>query len=141
VWGLIAERIFAMYIQYVGFDGTAASRVYGFHVINAAREAREFTVEIHTTAFGPSRLGFQDGPGICFTRLQKGLEEESHGNLAEGHLNISDQDVHVYLESHRSVRDAKKRKRQGLATNASFDRQRAGAPSGPGGQLQSGYGF
>jgi len=93
-----------MYIQYGGFNGTAGSRVYSFHVMDAAREPREFTVEIHSEAFGPSQLRFQEGPDICFARLKKGLQEETQDAHAERHLNISEQDVQAYLESHRPVK-------------------------------------
>jgi hypothetical protein len=93
-----------MYIQYIGFNGTAASRVYGFHVIDGARDSREFTVEIHAEAFGPFGLRFQEGPDICFARLKQGLLEETQDARTEGHLNISEQDVRMYLESHRSVK-------------------------------------
>ena len=109
-----------MYIQYVGFDGTAASRVYGFHVIDAPREPREFTVEIHAEAFGPSRLSFQDGPDICFTRLRQGLLEETQDVRAQGHLNITEQDVRMYLETHRSVKMRGRGRGESPATNASF---------------------
>jgi len=111
-----------MYIQYVGFDGTAGSRLYGFHVVDAAHEPREFTVEIHAQAFGPSQLRFQEGPDICFARLKRGLLEETRDALAEGHMQISEQDVRVYLEAHRSVKEPGRGKRERLATepNASL---------------------
>ena len=110
-----------MYIQYVGFNGTAASRVYGFDVIDVAREPREFTVEIHAEAFGPSRLRFQDGPDICFARLKQRLLEETPDVRAEGHLNISDEDVRMYLETHRSVKlPGRGRGERAAEPNASF---------------------
>jgi len=93
-----------MYIQYVGFNGTAGSRIYDFHVIDVAHEPREFAVEIQSAAFGPSRLRFQEGPDICFARLKQGLQEETQGAGAEGHLDISEQDVRVYLEAHRPAK-------------------------------------
>jgi hypothetical protein len=90
-----------MYIQYVGFTGTAASRIYDFHVIEHAHEPRQFAVEIQSAAFGPSRLRFQDGPDICFARLKRSLQHEAEGVAIEDHLDISEQDVRVYLEAHR----------------------------------------
>src|SRR5579863_981819 len=105
-----------MYIQYVGFNGTADSRVYGFHVIHAPHEPREFTVEIQSGVFGSSQLRFQDGPDICFARLKQGLLEETQDARTESHLNISEQDVRMYVETRRSVKVCGKRRRQGLAT-------------------------
>jgi hypothetical protein len=101
-----------MYIQYVGFNGTAASRVYGFHVIDAPHQPREFSVEIQSEVFGSSKLRLQDGPHICFARLKQGLLEETQGARAQGHLNISDQDVRMYLETHRPATAPGKRKRR-----------------------------
>jgi hypothetical protein len=103
-----------MYIQYVGFNGRAGSRAYDFHVIEAAREPRNFTVEIHSEAFGPSQLRFQDGPDICLARLKKELHEETKEARAEGHLNINEQDVRVYLENHRPLKVLGKRRRESL---------------------------
>ena len=103
-----------MYIQYVGFNGRAGSRAYDFNVIEAAREPRNFTVEIQSEAFGPSHLRFQDGPDICFARLKKGLQEETQEARAEGHLNINEHDVRVYLETHRPVKSLGKRRRESL---------------------------
>lgn len=121
-----------MYIQYVGFDGTAGSRLYGFHLIDAPREPREFTVKIHAEAFAPSGLRFQDGPDICFMRLKKGLLEESQGVRAEAHLNITEQDVRAYLEAHRSAKKPGRGRGQSLAVpNASLDRYGPNAPEGP----------
>lgn len=109
-----------MYIQYVGFDGTAASRVYGFHVIDAPHEPRDFTVEIHAGAFGASRLSFQDGPDICFARLKQGLLEETQDARADGHLSISDQDVRMYLETHRFVKARGRGRRESPTSNTSW---------------------
>jgi len=64
---------FEMYIQYVGFDSAASSRIYAFHVIDAPHEARDFTVNVQFEAFRPDCLKLQDGPGICFARLAKEL--------------------------------------------------------------------
>jgi len=93
-----------MYIQYVGFNGTADSRVYGFHVIDAPHQPREFSVGIQSEVFGSSKLRFQDGPDICFARLKQELLEETQDARVEGHLNISDEDVRMYLETHTSVK-------------------------------------
>ena len=92
-----------MYIQYVGFGGTASSRVYNFHVIDTPHESREFAVEVQSEAFQPLQLRFQDGPAISFERLLKGLEEETQEAGTERHLNIGEPDVRAYLETHRRV--------------------------------------
>ena len=115
-----------MYIQYVGFDGTASSRVYNFHVIDTPHESREFAVEVQAEAFQPLRLRFQDGPAISFECLKKGLEEETQEASAERHLNIGEPDVHAYLETNRRVKGLVTRRQQRRAVGLN------GFPSGSG---------
>jgi hypothetical protein len=88
-----------VYIQYVGFSVAADSRVYNFDVIDTA-EAREFTVKVQSEAFRPAGLKLQDGPGICFERLNQELQGETQQARAEAHLSIADRDIQEYLEQH-----------------------------------------
>ena len=104
-----------MYIQYVGFNGTARSRVYNFHVIDNSHESREFAVEVQSGAFQPSQLRFQDGPAISFECLKKGLAEDTPEASAGRHLNIGEPDVRAYLETHRQVRASGARRQAPLA--------------------------
>ena len=86
-----------MYIQYIGFNVAASSRLYNFDVIDA-KEAREFTVKVQSEAFRPSRLRVQDGPNICFERLKQELEAETEDSRAGAHLCIGAADIQEYLE-------------------------------------------
>src|SRR5260370_38208991 len=88
-----------MYIQYVGFNVAATSRVYNFDVINT-KEAREFTVEVQSETFRPARLKLQDGPDICFARLKQELQGETQESRIEAHLSIGERDIQEYLEQH-----------------------------------------
>ena len=88
-----------MYIQYVGFNVAASSRIYNFDVFDP-KEAREFTVQVQTEAFRPAGLKVQDGPGICFERLEQELEGETQESRAEAHLSIGQRDIQEYLEGH-----------------------------------------
>jgi CheY-like chemotaxis protein len=85
-----------MYVQYVGVDNSAGSRIYTFHVINPPQEAREFTVKVKSEEFSADRLKFQDGPGISSARLQRELKGETQGSRAEADLCIEEQDVRAY---------------------------------------------
>ncbi len=87
-----------MYIQYVGFNLAASSRIYNFDVLDTREEAREFTVKVQSKAFRPARLKAQDGPGICFERLEQELEGETQESRAEAHLSIGERDIQEYLE-------------------------------------------
>ena len=88
-----------MYIQYVGFNVAARSRTYNFDVLDN-KEAREFTVQVQSGAFRPAGLKLQDGPGICFARLQHELEGETPASRAEPHLGIREQDITEYVGRH-----------------------------------------
>jgi len=87
-----------MYIQYVGFEVAASSRVYAFRVINAPDAAREFSVTVQSQAFRPDGLKIQDGPCICFARLDKELRGPT--SPVESHLIIGERDITEYLEQH-----------------------------------------
>jgi ActR/RegA family two-component response regulator len=89
-----------MYIQYSGFAVAMNSRIYTFHVLDAAREAREFTVRIHSDTNLWARLKLQDGPGICFERLEQELCRETPAARADLNLRINDQDIRDYLARH-----------------------------------------
>jgi hypothetical protein len=86
-----------MYIQYVGFEIGASTRIYGFHVINAPEAARDFTVTIQSQAFCPGGLRLQDGPGICFARLDQELQRPAQESSPERHLIIGEGDIKEYL--------------------------------------------
>jgi len=89
-----------MYIQYVGFEAAASSRIYAFHVINAPDAARDFTVTVQSQAFRPDGLRLQDGPGICFARLDQALQGQTQASPAECHLMIGERDIKEYLGKH-----------------------------------------
>jgi ActR/RegA family two-component response regulator len=89
-----------MYIQFTGFKVAADSRIYSFHVLDATREAREFTVRIESDTNHWTSLKLQDGPGICFERLEKELSRETAASSTEDNLCISEQDIREYLARH-----------------------------------------
>src|SRR5256885_15225639 len=88
-----------MYIQYVGFNVAASSRIYNYDVLDT-KEKREFTVQVQSEAFRPSGLKLQDGPSICFDRLKRELGAETEESPAAADLSIRKRDVDEYLEQH-----------------------------------------
>lgn len=86
-----------MYIQYAGFTLETNSRIYAFHVIRPPDEAREFTVNIQSNAFGSVSLKLQDGPGISLARLKRELDRETPESPAETSLRIGQRDVQEYM--------------------------------------------
>ena len=89
-----------MYTQYVGFNVAASSRIYNFDVLDTREVPREFTVKVQSEAFRAARLKLQDGPAICFARLQEELQRETQESRAEAHLSIEEWDIQEYLEQH-----------------------------------------
>jgi ActR/RegA family two-component response regulator len=89
-----------MYIQFVGLDNSVSSRTYHFHVIDPPCKTREFTVLVRSEEFGPGRLKFQDGPGICSARLQRELKGETPDSRAGPDLRIEEQDVREFRARH-----------------------------------------
>jgi len=89
-----------MYIQYSGFEVSQNARVYTFQVFDLNRKPRAFTVEIQSDTNRWAGLKLQDGPGICFERLEQELGRETPALCTEPHLHISDQDISKYLASH-----------------------------------------
>ena len=99
-----------MYIQYVGFDTSAGSRIYSFHVIDAPEEARDFTITVQSAAFRPDGLKFQDGPDICFAHLGRELEKQTPEIRTEAHLSIGELDIKDYLDNHHTRKPTRKKK-------------------------------
>ena len=106
-----------MYIQYVGFNLEADSRVYRFHVIDTS-EAREFTVQAKSEAFRPACLKLQDGPGICYAHLQRELQRETHQSRAHAHLSIAERDIQEYLRQHYPRKPLSEKKEDGTVSLA-----------------------
>jgi len=99
-----------MYIQYVGFDSSAGSRIYSFHVIDVPEEARDFTISVQSAAFRTDGLKFQDGPDICFARLGHELERQTPEIRTAAHLSIGDLDIKDYLDNHHTQKPKRKKK-------------------------------
>jgi hypothetical protein len=106
-----------MYIQYVGFDSAASSRIYAFHVIDTPHEARDFTVNVQFEAFRPDCLKLQDGPGICFARLAKELGGETLESRTEARLSIGERDIQEYRERHYPRKPQAKKKEDSIVSS------------------------
>jgi hypothetical protein len=87
-----------MYIQYAGFTLETNSRTYAFHVIRPPEEARRFTVNVQSNAFGSVALKIQDGPGISLARVKRELDRETPESPAETSLRIGQSDIQEYVE-------------------------------------------
>lgn len=88
-----------MYIQYQGFNLAAGSRVYSFQVVEKS-ETRKFTVRIPSEVFSSAALKLQDGPAICYARMEQEMKNETQELRANPHISIGDLDVRQYIEQH-----------------------------------------
>ena len=88
-------------------------------MIDAPQEARKFTVKVKSEAFRPAHLKLQDGPGICFSRLEQELRGETPEARAEAHLNIGERDIQEYLERHYLRKPLTKKKEDSTVSSTS----------------------
>jgi hypothetical protein len=86
-------------IEYVGFTSTEATRTYQLRVKEGA-DWYAFTLEIANQAFLDHRVRYQDGPDVCFLKLQKELAGCVDGGLPAKHLSVSDADLLEYKDAH-----------------------------------------
>ncbi|HTZ73452.1 MAG TPA: hypothetical protein VMB47_06005 [Candidatus Aquilonibacter sp.] len=63
----------AVFMEYMGFISTTQGREYAFHVRFSAQDSRDYTVTIAREAFSSRRVSYQDGPGVCSSRLKQEL--------------------------------------------------------------------
>lgn len=89
-----------MYIQYTGFKPVINSRIYSFQVRDPTQKPREFTVRVHSDTNLWAKLKLQDGPSICFERLERELGRETSTSSAELDLRISEEDIREYVARH-----------------------------------------
>lgn len=61
-------------IRYLGFRSTARGREYSLRVIDGLA-TRLFVLVITHQDFASQRARFQDAPDLCFTKLERDLEE------------------------------------------------------------------
>jgi len=62
-----------VFMEYMGFISTTQGREYAFHVRFSAQDSRDYIVTIPREAFSSRRVSYQDGPGVCSSRLKREL--------------------------------------------------------------------
>ena len=86
-------------VEYVGFTTRGANRVYTLRFRRGAEEPKDVTVAIATAAFLARRVRYQDGPEICFLKLQKELLGAEEGRAFK-ELTVDDADLEDYKTAH-----------------------------------------
>ena len=87
-------------VQMKGLVVSDNCRTYSYHVIDTSGDTRQFSVEVPLNLFTSSPLKFQDGPLITRELLVNALNAETPDVLTNGKLNVSEHDIHGYMERH-----------------------------------------
>ena len=88
----------APHVEYIGFKSLATAREYRLRVHQAATATLEVTIIIDNTAFLSKLVRYQDGPEVCFHRLQREVAAAT-GTMPE-RLNVTDEDLEAYRVAH-----------------------------------------
>lgn len=89
----------ATQVEYVGFTTSGQAREYTLRVRHGAGEPVEVTLSIESQAFLDNRVRYQDGPEICFLKLQKELTARDDGRVPS-RLSVVDADLEEYKAAH-----------------------------------------
>ena|SRR5437870_998974 len=115
-------------LEYIGFRTTAARREY-FLRCRSGEDIHEYTVGIAQAAFSAGRARFQDGPEICYAKLQRELDN-CGGQAVAPDLTVSDAELAGYRESHTVP--ARRRSFSDAATAPARPKEGNGEASRPG---------
>src|SRR5947208_15027339 len=96
-----------MELRYLGFDQQKNVRVYRFDILVKGEPTRHCVVTADLALFLTHRIGIQDGPGLCSTKLTadlEGLSQEAH------ELTDADLRAHAVAREGAALRKAAARK-------------------------------
>ena len=85
--------------EYVGFTVNKTSRVYTLRVSQGEGRFRSYAVSISNRSFLKNRIGYQDGPAICFLKLENELRAKGDEKTSSK-LHITDAELAEYRDSH-----------------------------------------
>ena len=86
-------------VQYVGFAVRGSAREYALRVWQGDAGPYDFTLAIPNQAFLSRRVRYQDGPEVCFLKLQRELVACTIA-LPPSHLGVTDSDLEEYRIAH-----------------------------------------
>lgn len=87
------------HVEYVGFTTRGPHRAYALRVRRAASQPEDVIIVIPIEAFVAGRVRYQDGPEICFLKLQRELLVCAGGKPAR-ELSVTDADLADYRAAH-----------------------------------------
>src|SRR5947208_6370208 len=80
-----------MELRYLGFDQQKNVRVYRFDILVKGEPTKHCVVTADLALFLAHRIGIQDGPGLCSTKLTADLE-----NLSQEMHELTDADLRAF---------------------------------------------
>ena len=86
--------------EYVGFTVNKNSRVYTLRVTQVDGGSRSYAVSIANRAFIKHRIGYQDGPAICFLKLENELRSKGDEKTASK-MQVTDGEIIEFRDSHQ----------------------------------------
>ena len=89
----------ATQIEYIGFTVNEATREYRLRARQPGGEFHAFTLTISNEAFLAHRVRYQDGPDICFLKLQRELVA-CGDTLPALHHDLTDAELEDYRVAH-----------------------------------------
>jgi len=91
-----------MQLRYLGFDQLQNARAFRFDIINKGEVTKQATVTADLSLFLQHRVGIQDGPTLCASKLTADLE-----NSIEGAHTLTGDDIRSHAEA-RATAEAKR---------------------------------
>ena len=91
-------RVIPVQIEYLGFKSTDTEREYQLRV-RRGPEVEDLIVAIKNEAFLAKRVRYQDGPEVCFLKVQRELAA-GEGALPRRALRVSDEELQEYRVAH-----------------------------------------
>jgi len=88
-------------LEYLGVAASEGERTYRMRLIDLSGKPHDFTLVIDGEAFRSQRVRFQDGPDICYQKMQRELLAcEGTGALPSDRLYVTDGEIEDYRVSH-----------------------------------------
>jgi len=97
------------HVEYLGFTPGDKRREYTLRVRVEAGESLDFTIWIPNEAFLSRRVRYQDGPEICFLKIQRELLACPEG-MTPLRLEVTETELAEYRVAHSPVLRANRRK-------------------------------
>jgi hypothetical protein len=89
----------ATLVEYLEFRAGETAREYRLRV-RQGTDVRGVTVAISNEAFLSGRARYQDGPDICFLKIQRELAAQEEGALLARDHEVTDEELEEYKVSH-----------------------------------------